>query len=88
MNKVERWISTGRRFARQARWLVLAIALWLSATGLALAAPKKQEKAAPPKKSYVMSYMIVIAVLGVGLMTVCRPGRRLDKPREKIKDDE
>jgi hypothetical protein len=87
-NTLERRISAFRRLLRGARWLAVTLALWLSLSGLALAAPKKKEKEAAPTKSYVASYFILIMVLGVGLMTVCRPGRRLDKPPEKIKDEE
>jgi hypothetical protein len=77
------------RWMRRARWLALALALWFSSAGVVMAKGKKIEKdAAPPTKSYVFPYMIVLAVLGLGVMTVCRPSKRADKPRERIKDDE
>ncbi len=88
MNAVERWMAAGGRLARRSRWLTLVVILWLGTSSDALAQKKKQEKEAAPTKSYVLPYMIVLAVVGVGVMTVCRPGRRLDKPHERIKDDE
>jgi hypothetical protein len=85
MNPIERWLMAGRRGLRPARWLVLALALWFAATGTALAAKKKKEEAVgPPKKSYTASYLIVIMGLTVGLMTILRPGKRLDKVPERI----
>jgi hypothetical protein len=54
----------------------------------ALAAKKKKEDAAPPKKSYVIPYMVVLMLVSVGLMTVCRPGRRKDRVDEKKKGEE
>ena len=77
------------RWLRHTRWLALALALCLATPGVALAKGKKiAEKEAPATKSYVFPYMIVLAVLGLGVMTVCRPSKRLDKPNERIKDEE
>ena len=54
---------------------------------LALAAKKKKEEEAPTK-SYVGAYMIVMMMVSVGLMTVCRPGKRKDRPDEKKLNEE
>jgi len=63
-----------------AYWLVLAGYLWLADSPLVLAAKKQKEAAAAPTKSYVFPYIIVMAVVGVGLMAVLRPNSRLAKP--------
>jgi hypothetical protein len=77
------------RWLRHARWLALALALCLTTPGAAMAKGKKvAEKEAPPTKSYVFPYMIVLAVLGLGVMTVCRPTKRLDKPIDRVKEEE
>jgi hypothetical protein len=69
------------------QWAALA-AIWLAASPLAYAAKKKVEEVAAPEKSYVMPYMIVLMVMGLGLMTICRPSSRADKVDDKYKKDE
>ena len=49
-------------------------------------AQKKKEKEAP-KKSYVFAYTITMMMASLGLMTVCRPGKRKEKPDE-LKDEQ
>jgi hypothetical protein len=91
MNVVERFLSSSGRWLRHARWLVLALAIWMSATSAAFAQKKKKaaEEEAAPTKSYVAAYFIVIMALTVGLMTVLRPSKRLDKvPEKKLDEDE
>jgi hypothetical protein len=39
-------------------------------------------------KSYTMPYLIVVTMIGLGLMAVCRPSRRADKPDDKFKTEE
>lgn len=63
--------------------VVALLIVCLLFTSPAMAAKKKKEDEGPPKKSYVFPYMIVLMVISVGLMTVCRPGRRKDRPDEK-----
>ncbi len=76
------------RRATQRAVVTLAILGCLIFTpSLALAAKKKTEEEAPTK-SYVGAYMIVIMMVSVGLMTVCRPGKRKDRPDDKNVDDE
>jgi hypothetical protein len=60
----------------------------LNAGDVAWAQKKKKEVEAAPTKSYVWPYAIVLAMLGIGLMTVCRPTSRLDKPDDKVKEEE
>ncbi len=74
---------------RHARWLALALAFCLTTPGVVMAKGKKiAEKEAPATKSYVFPYIIVLAVLGLGVMTVCRPSKRVDKPIDRAKDEE
>jgi hypothetical protein len=54
----------------------------------ASAAKKKKEEEAPPTKSYVGPYLVVMMMVSAGLMTVCRPGKRKDRPDEKKPDEE
>jgi hypothetical protein len=53
----------------------------------ASAAKKKKEEEAPTK-SYVGPYLVVMMMVSVGLMTVCRPGKRKDRPDDKKPDEE
>jgi hypothetical protein len=76
------------RWFKKTLSLILAASLVATSPSLAFAAPKKKEVEAAPTKSYTVPYMIVLAMLGIGLMTVCRPSSRHDKPPEKIKEDE
>jgi uncharacterized membrane protein len=75
------------RFAHRVAVVVLLVVCLLF-TSPALAAKKKKEEVAAPTKSYVLPYIIVLMLVSVGLMTVCRPGRRLDRVDEKKKSDE
>jgi len=70
-----------RRVYRAALVAVLIIAMLFTAP-VAMAAKKKKDEPAPTK-SYVLPYFIVMMLVGVGLMTVCRPGSRKDKVDEK-----
>lgn len=87
--------STGRRVWRRlcnttarAYLAGLSVAFWLMSSEVVLAAKKKAQEAAPPTKSYVGAYFIVMMLVGVGLMTVCRPGKRKERPDEKKPDEE
>jgi hypothetical protein len=88
MQSLEQTISRVSRWARKARWLVAALVVSLSMASPVLAAPKKIDKESAPTKSYVLPYLIVMALVGVGIMTVCRPSRRKDKPYERREEDE
>jgi hypothetical protein len=81
-------IARGRHLAYRAAPWVLSIYFWSLTSPLVLAAKKKKEEVAPTK-SYVVPYMIVIALVSIGLMTVFRPSRRQDKPPDqKVKEAE
>ena len=87
-NAIKKLIARGRHVAyRVAPW-VLTIYFWCLTSPLVLAAKKKKDEAAAPTKSYVVPYMIVIAIVSIGLMTVFRPSRRQDKPPDsKVKEE-
>lgn len=68
---------------------------WAAACWLALAPVPATAKvddpfnpaaaAAPEPKEYVVQYFLVVALVGLGLMVVCRPTRRAEKiPEEYI----
>lgn len=85
------WTRSRAVLKRAATCLALAAAVWVAVADLASAAPKKKEEpAAAPTKSYTVPYMLVLALLGMGLMTVCRPTSRLEKLDDKLskKDEE
>jgi hypothetical protein len=77
--------NTARRLAV---WLLVMTTVVLFTASPAWAKPKKQEQAAPPSKSYVVPYMLVLAMIGVGLMAVCRPANRLEKPDDRMQKEE
>ncbi len=88
MNPQEPHASTTSRFRRLARQtiLVLLVAVTLVAAPSGAYAQKKKKEKEAPTKSYVMPYMIVMMMVSLGLMTVCRPGKRKDRPDE-VKED-
>jgi len=88
MHPIKRtWQAVGRALVLVA--LTLAILLVPQS---AVAAKKKKKEEAAPTKSYVLPYMIVMAMIGVGLMTICRPSSRADKLEDtkmnKVDDEE
>jgi uncharacterized membrane protein YdfJ with MMPL/SSD domain len=78
------------RFSAAFRTLVVALAvasLLVLTPSTALAQKKKKQEEAAPTKSYVASYFITIMMVSVGLMTICRPGKRKDRPDEKPEEE-
>ncbi len=88
MHKFERMISHVIRAVRGARWLIVALVLSLAAVSPASAAPKKKAEEVAATKSYVVPYMVVLALVGLGLMSVCRPSKRKDKPDERKEEED
>ncbi len=88
MNTIERWAARCGRGLMHARWLTLALALWLAASGAAFGQRKKKEEVAAPTKSYVGAYFIVMMALTGGLFAALRPTMRLDQVPQKIIDDD
>ncbi len=87
MNSLKRWVGSSPRFARRATWAALAILFFLLSSP-ALAAPRKKVVEEAETKNYTVPYLIVVILIGVGLMAICRPSHRADKPDEKVKPDE
>jgi hypothetical protein len=68
--------------------MVLTIACFAVAPTAAWAAKGKAKQEEPvAAKDYIMSYFVVGALMGIGLMTLCRPGKREEKV-EITRDDE
>jgi hypothetical protein len=66
----------------------LAVALvtlgaWSVLAGAAWAASKKKAVEAAPEKSYVIPYFLVLLSMGLGIMILCRPGKRASEPFKK-----
>jgi len=80
LNRVRGWLLQGEV-------LLWTVVIWLMSSPLALAAKKKAEEA-KPEKSYVAPYFIVMMLLGLGLMAVCRPSSRADRPDDKKNEDD
>jgi acyl dehydratase len=76
-----------RRVAHGLLLGALLIGCLLLTPATASAAKKKKEEEAPTK-SYVLPYMVVMMMVSVGLMTVCRPGKRKDRPDEVKPEEE
>lgn len=76
-----------RRTAQRVVVTLVILGCLVFTPSMALAAKKKKEEEAPTK-SYVGAYFIVMMMVSVGLMTVCRPGKRKDRPDDKKPDDE
>jgi hypothetical protein len=87
MNSLKKCLTTCSRLARQAVWVTMAVYFW-SLGSPVLAAAKKKVVEEAEKKSYTMPYLVVIMLIGMGLMAVCRPSSRADKPDEKFKKEE
>ncbi len=90
MNPVRRHTARWARRAYRAFLVVLLVVAMLITAPSAMAqrGKKKQEVDTEAKKSYVLPYFIVMMLVGVGVMTVCRPGSRKDRPDEKRKPTE
>ena len=87
MNRLKKFLASCPRFARHAASLALAVTFW-SLGSPALAAAKKKVVEEAETKSYTMPYLIVVMLIGIGLMAVCRPSSRADKPDETFKKEE
>ena len=65
--------------------VVTTLCVWSVLAGSAWAAKKKVE--APPEKSYVQPYFLVVLLMGLGIMILCRPGKRADEPFKKQEEE-
>lgn len=74
-----------RQVLRGALLALLMAGTLVAGSSDAYAQKKKKEKEAP-KKSYVLPYVITMMMVSLGLMTICRPGKRKERPDE-LKED-
>ena len=61
-------------FCRRFSWVPATLASWLWMVGVAMAA--QDEPARPTRNNWVLAYIIVLLGITLGLMVLCRPGRR------------
>jgi hypothetical protein len=87
MKRLPNVIASCRPYGHRALWLASAAAVWVATSPLAFAAKKKALEVVPETKSYVTPYLIVLMLIGLGMMAVLRPGKRADRPDEKMKTD-
>jgi hypothetical protein len=67
---------------RRAFFACLAFGGWLAVSGVALAAPPKEEpKPEVGSGVYVMLYFLVIFGIALGMLCVCRPCNRRDRAK-------
>jgi hypothetical protein len=87
MNKpIKSLLDCCRGIGRKA--LLCAVVAWSVSGSLAWAKGAKPVKEAPQEKEYLLPYVVTVFGIALGLMTVCRPGRRLDQPRRTIDQGE
>lgn len=77
--------SRTRQFLRGAVVALLVAVTLVAGSSEAHAQKKKKEKEAATK-SYVFAYTLTVMMASLGLMTVCRPGKRKERPDE-LKED-
>jgi len=71
------------RLCRRFSWVPATVVSWLWMVGVAMAA--QDEPSRPARNNWVMAYIIVLLGVALGLMILCRPGRR---SKELPKGDE
>ncbi|MEE8452520.1 MAG: hypothetical protein V3R99_11420 [Thermoguttaceae bacterium] len=67
-----------RAICRTLRILALATVCWLAVHGTVLA---QAEGAGEDKGSWVLSYFLVLLIIGLGMLVVCRSSRRRDRAK-------
>ena len=63
-----------------------AASAWIALSSTAWGASRQDAKEAPAVKEYVLPWTLVILCAALGLITVCRPGKRSDKARVKVEE--
>jgi hypothetical protein len=77
-NALRIW-SAARRFVVIAA-VLLTLCMGAADQAWAKGKKAKEEEPAATGKSYIMPYGLVLMGITLGLMAVCRPGRRADEP--------
>jgi len=67
-----------RAIRRTLRILAAATVCWLAVHGTVLA---EDEGSGEGKGSWVMSYFLVLLIVGLGMLVVCRSSRRRDRAK-------
>ena len=63
-----------------------AASTWIALSSTAWGASRQDAKEAPAVKEYVLPWTLVILCAALGLIAVCRPGKRSDKARVKVEE--
>jgi hypothetical protein len=63
-----------------------AASAWIALSSTAWGASRQDAKEAPAVKEYVLPWTLVILCAALGLITVCRPGKRSEKARVKVEE--
>jgi hypothetical protein len=72
------------RFCRRFLWVPATFTAWLLIVGAAVAAAAREEPPKPTENNWVLAYIIVLLGIALGLVILCRPGRRSKElPKEK-----
>ena len=82
MNSAIRLWSASRRFV-VAFAVLLTLCIGVADQAWAKGKKAKEEEPAATGKSYVVPYGLVLMGVTLGLMAVCRPGRRADEPAKQ-----
>lgn len=72
------------RSSTRLRKLILPVhvaAVWMIVHGMVQAAEEAGGGGGASAQSYVLSYFLLVLCIGLGLLFVCRPARRREKPR-------
>lgn len=77
-----------RHVRHVACWLFNLLVLCAMSPAVWAKGPKPSATEESASKDYVMSWVIVGALVGLGLMTLCRPGKREEKVEVNRADDE
>lgn len=75
-------LSSGTAMFVWSRWLailLIAFASWINQVSLVFS--QEASVQTPPAKGYFIGYLLAIMMVALGVATVCRPGRRAEKPK-------
>jgi hypothetical protein len=66
-------------WCRRLTLFVIAFATWISQVSMVFSQEELVET--PPGKGYFIGYLLTIMMIALGVATICRPGRRAEKPK-------